>query len=183
MKRFFVGCLLLALVFPCVAQNNISQGELNIFDQWLDSHKDVRRDLTKNPNLIDNPTYLKDHPHFKAYLNQHPKTRDAVKANPSAFMQREQAFEKSENTSSAMTSNTGITKSELRNWDAYLDKHTDVRADLTKNPHLIDNPTYLKDHPHLRAFLDQHPNTRRELREHPETFMNREKGYEQQEKR
>lgn len=74
-----------------------------------------------------------------------------------------------------------ITKSELRNFDAYLDKHRDVRADLERDPKLIDDPGYLNKHPHLKAFLEHHPNTREELRENPQAFMHRENQYDKAE--
>ena len=56
-----------------------------------------------------------------------------------------------------------------------------MRADLTKNPSLIDDPSYLNNHPHLKEFLEQHPNTRAQLKQHPKMFMNREQRYEKSE--
>ena len=81
----------------------------------------------------------------------------------------------------AQAKDNDITKSELRNFDGYLDKHQDVRADLERNPKLIDDPAYLSKHPHLKAFLEQHPNTREELRENPNFFMHRENAFEKNE--
>jgi len=81
----------------------------------------------------------------------------------------------------AQAKDKDITKSEVRNFDAYLDKHQDVRADLEKNPKLIDDPAYLDKHPHLKVFLEHHPNTREELRENPQAFMHRENRYEKTE--
>ncbi|HZU42985.1 MAG TPA: hypothetical protein VE994_09965 [Terriglobales bacterium] len=159
------------------ADKDITQSEMRNFDQYLDKHQDVRSDLSKNPNLINDPNYLAKHPHLKAFLEEHPNTRQELKENPSAFMKSEGSYEKAENGSQA-----GISQAELRNWDAYLDQHKDVKADLSKNPGLIDDPNYLAKHPHLKAFLEQHPNTRAQLKAHPEKFMNREKAYESSEK-
>jgi hypothetical protein len=154
------------------------QGAIEIFDHWLDTHSDVRADLYNNPNLINDPVYLRDHPNLKAYLDQHPITKQQLSANPSAFMQAEKAHESSENPGAPKDD---ITKSELRNWNDYLDKHEDVRDDLTKNPNLIDDPAYLQKRPHLREFLEDHPNTRRELKENPKLFMSREQDYDKHE--
>jgi len=159
------------------ADKDATRSEMRNFDQYLDQHKDVRADLTKNPNLINDPSYIAKHPHLKAFLEQHPNTRQELKENPSAFMKSEGAYEKSENQGQS-----GISQSELRNWDSYLDQHKDVRADLSKNPNLVDDPSYLAKHPHLKAFLEEHPNTRQQLKAHPEQFMNREKSYESTEK-
>jgi|SRR5437660_4543639 len=184
----FSTCLLagaLALGIPGVAfaqqrgDKDITQSELRNFDAYLDQHPDVRSDLAKDPTLIDNPAYLNKHPHLKEFLEQHPNTRRELKENPRAFMQREKGFEKGE--AGEASHKTDITQSELRNWDEYLDRHSDVRADLSKNPNLIDDPKYLNDHPHLKEFLEKHPNTREELKENPKLFMNRERQYEKTE--
>ena len=84
-------------------------------------------------------------------------------------------------TMQAQAKDNDITRSELRNFDNYLDKHPDVRADLERNPKLIDDPGYLKKHPHLKDFLEHHPNTREELRENPQAFMHRENRYDKAE--
>jgi hypothetical protein len=81
----------------------------------------------------------------------------------------------------AQAKGNDTTKSELRNFDGYLDKHPDVRADLERNPKLIDDPGYLSKHPHLKTFLEHHPNTREELRENPQAFMHRENRYDKKE--
>ncbi len=159
------------------ADKDITRSEMRNFDQYLDQHRDVRNDLSKNPNLVNDPNYLAKHPHLKAFLEEHPNTREELKENPSAFMKSEGSLEKAENRGE-----TGISQTELRNWDSYLDKHKDVQSDLSKNPGLIDDPNYLAKHPHLKQFLEQHPNTRAQLKAHPEVFMNREKSYEKSEK-
>jgi phage-related protein len=152
-----------------------TQTEIRNFDQYLDQHYDVRNDLTKNPSLVDDANYLAKHPHLKAFLEQHPNTRQQLKQNPSAFLKSESSLQKAQNA------NTPITQSELRNWDAYLDKHQDVKADLAKNPNLVNDPTYVAKHPHLRDYLENHPNTRQELRDNPAAFVSRENTYEKNE--
>ena len=173
--------LVLLVCFPSTGKaqqndNDVTRSELQNFDAYLDKHLDVRADLSRNPNLIDDAAYLNRHPHLKNFLKHHPNTRRELKENPAGFMQREKAREKSEAGEVPRTSD--ITQSELRNWDAYLDKHKDVERDLSRNPNLIDDSAYLNNHPHLKAFLEQHPNTRRELKENPKAFMSRERGYE-----
>lgn len=180
-KRICIWTMALAMMLGVsavtFAQQTATRSEMRNFDQYLDKHQDVRNDLAKNPNLVDDPSYLAKHPHLKAFLEQHPNTRAELKQNPGAFMKSENAYEKSENQGGA-----GISQAELRNWDGYIDKHKDVQADLSKNPNLIDDPAYLAKHPHLKAFLEQHPNTREQLKAHPEQFLSREKSYESHEK-
>ena len=159
--------------------DDITRNELSSFDAYLDKHHDVRDDLNRNPNLINDQSYLAKHPHLREFLEQHPNVREELKENPSAFVHRENSFEKTEGAGGQPRSD--ITQSELRNWDEYIDKHKDVQADLSKNPNLIDDPKYLSSHPHLREFLEKHPNTREELKENPQKFLNREKQYEKNE--
>ena len=181
---FVLVAALTCLPIPGNAQvkdNDTTRSELRNFDSYLDKHQDVRADLEKNPNLINDPAYVNRHPHLKAFLEHHPNTREELKENPSAFMHRENAFEKSEGGEARRGSD--ITQAELRNWDDYLDKHKDVQRDLSKNPNLINDPAYVNKHPHLKDFLEDHPNTREELKENPKAFMNREKRYEKAEDR
>lgn len=159
--------------------SDITRSELSSFDAYLDKHHDVRDDLNKNPNLINDSAYLGKHPHLREFLEQHPNLREELKENPRAFMQRENSFEKNEGAPAGGRSD--ITQSELHNWDEYLDKHKDVQADLSRNPNLVNDPAYLSKHPHLKEFLEHHPNTREELKENPRAFMNRERHYEKNE--
>jgi hypothetical protein len=46
----------------------------------------------------------------------------------------------------------------------YLSKHPNEAAQIQANPRLIDNPTYIKNHPALAYFLDNHPNVRKTIR-------------------
>ena len=179
-RRTYAWILAAAMVLGLSAVSYAQQptnSEVRNFDQYLDKHQDVRNDLTKNPSLVDDANYLAKHPHLKAFLEQHPNTRQQLKANPGAFLKSENAYEKNEN----MGVGGGVTASELRNWDAYIDKHPDVKADLSKNPHLIGDPNYVAKHPHLKAFLEEHPNTRAQIEAHPAEFLNREKMYEKSE--
>ena len=187
-------CLLVLALCTCLPvlasaqtkHSDVTRSELSSFDSYLDKHHDVRDDLNKNPNLINDQSYLAKHPHLQEFLEQHPNLRQELKENPSAFMQRENSFEKNEGAGERTAgtdrgANSDITQSELRNWDEYIDKHKDVQADLSKNPSLVDDPKYLSSHPHLREFLEKHPNTREELKENPQKFLNREKQYENNE--
>ena len=95
--RYF-SAWIIALGFAlCISTLSFGQvGAMAIFDQWLDKHEDVRNDLTKNPNLIDDPAYLQKRPHLRAFLEDHPNTRRELKDNPKLFMSRESAYDKAQ---------------------------------------------------------------------------------------
>ncbi len=162
---------------PAVAQNpnpDITRGELRAFDGYLDSHPQVADQLRRDPSLLDDKNYLKANPSLRDFLEDHPNTRRELQETPNYFMARERSFDRREG-------DNDITRTELRNFDQYLDGHRQVAEDLRKNPRLIDDPGYLAKHPGLRDWLEYHPNTRRELRENPNYFMARERGYEKHE--
>jgi hypothetical protein len=76
-----------------------------------------------------------------------------------------------------------INRAELRNFDQFLDSHPQIRAELSRDPSLVNNREYVEKHQELRAFLDSHPGVREELRQNPGVFMRREAGYERAEDR
>lgn len=76
-----------------------------------------------------------------------------------------------------------IKRAELRNFDQFLDSHPQIRAELSRNPSLVNNREYVEKHQELRTFLEGHPGVREELRENPGVFMHREAGYERAEDR
>jgi len=79
---------------------------------------------------------------------------------------------------SAQQRNPDITRQELANFDRFLDSHPQIRADLTRNPNLINDARYVREHEELREFLATHDGVREELRETPTAFMRRENRYD-----
>lgn len=71
----------------------------------------------------------------------------------------------------------------LEGFDGYLDRHPEVREQLSKDPHLIDNPEYLEKHPELRGYMQAHPHAAMAFRRHPDRFMHREHVYNRSERR
>jgi hypothetical protein len=70
--------------------------EVAAFDQYLDKHPEVAKELRENPNLINDPTWLSKHPALQNWLKNHPRAMQELKENPKAFMRRERQFEKHE---------------------------------------------------------------------------------------
>jgi len=65
----------------------------------------------------------------------------------------------------------------LKNQDEFLDSHQNIDNDLRKDPRLIDNRDYVRNHPELQTYLHDHPNIRREWREHPRNVMHRDETW------
>jgi len=175
--------LLVLLVFvlslgtAMAAQNpnpDITRRELQNFDNFLDTHPAVDKELTKTPRLIEDPAYIAAHPELKTFLADHPGVREEMKETPRFFMHREEQFDKS---------GRDITHREAASLDVFLDAHPGVERDLRKDPSLAKNPEFLSRHPEFSEYLGKHPAVKADLVENPKAFMRREAQYEKNEKR
>jgi len=64
-----------------------------------------------------------------------------------------------------------IPANELRDFQAFLNGHPEVREDLSKNPNLVKDPKYLQAHSGLNQFLQSHPHIRQEADANPSGFV------------
>ena len=55
-------------------------------DQFLDGHQQIDKDLTANPSLATNNTYLDQHQDLRTFLNDHPDLREQFAENPTNLM-------------------------------------------------------------------------------------------------
>ncbi len=67
------------------------------FGEFLDSHVNISKDLSKNPSLAKNQEYIANHPELKEYLNAHPEVRQELMANPQRFVASARQFNNSKN--------------------------------------------------------------------------------------
>jgi len=69
--------------------DSISRQELSNFDHFLNNHERIARDLRSNPNLVNDPAYIRSHPDLKEFLRTHHGVRDELRQNPGRFLARE----------------------------------------------------------------------------------------------
>ena len=150
--------------------------ELASYDRFLDSHKEIAEQLRKNPYLVDNQEYIKTHPALQEYLQNHPDVQQEIHEDPTAFLEAEHRYDTREDARDNDT-----TRRELASFDGFLDKHREISEQLRKNPSLVNNPDFVKNHPALETFLQNNPGVRQEIRENPNAFMQQEARYDQQE--
>jgi phage-related protein len=144
--------------------------ELANMDRFLDSHREIAEQLRKDPSLINNATWVGQHPQLQEFLQTHPGVREEFRENPNAFMRQEERFDRRDTT-----------VTELANIDRFLDSHREVAEQLRKDPSLINNATWVGQHPQLQEFLQTHPGVREEFRENPNAFMRQEERFDQRE--
>jgi hypothetical protein len=75
---------------------DIDQADVKAFDEFLDSHPEVAKDLRQNPSLVDDQQFVSSHPGLKEFLESHPNIRKEIKAHPEAFMNKEKKYEHQE---------------------------------------------------------------------------------------
>jgi len=161
---------------------DLTRQQVATFDQFLDSHPDIAKQLQANPSLVNNDEFMENHPALQTFLSNHPELREELKENPAFFMQRENRFEMAENRISnppASTPNPDLSNQQLVTFDRFLDHHKGIAKDLEQNPSLINDQKFIKRHKELRSFLKNHPEVREELKENPSLFMREEARLEQ----
>ncbi len=152
------------------------RGQLASMDRFLDSHPEIAEQLRKNPSLVNNEEFVEKHPALQSYLQQHPGVREEFTENPNAFLQREQRFDQREDNR-----DRDRTRGQLASMDRFLDSHPEIAEQLRKNPSLVNNEEFVEKHPALQSYLQQHSGVREEFTENPNAFMQREQRFDQRE--
>jgi hypothetical protein len=155
--------------FPPVQDNDTTRRELARFDQFLDGHREIAKQLHRNSSLVNNREFVENHPALQTFLQQHPGIREEIAENPNAFMRQEERFDRREDAR-----DNDITRRELASFDRFLDSHRETAEQLRRNPSLINNREFVDKHPELQTYLQQHPGVREELTENPNAFMRQE---------
>ena len=97
LQLLLVGAMgIVAMPQTARADNDITRGEVARFDNFLDRHPEINRDLNRNPNLINDREYVARHPELREYLGQHREIREELRENPRQFMSREHRHERRE---------------------------------------------------------------------------------------
>ena len=148
---------------------DVTRGELSNMDRFMDSHPEIAEQLRKDPSRINNKDFIKDHPELKEFLAQHPELREEFKENPNAFMRQEQRFDRREDSN--LGRDRDVNGAELASFHEFLQSHSAISKELSKDPSLVKNQEYLDKHPELQTYLQNHPEVREEANEHPQSFL------------
>jgi len=153
-----------------------TRGELASFDHFLDSHPELAEKLRQDPSLINNHKFVSHNHALRDYLKDHPEVREELKENPNAFMRQEQRFDRRDDVR-----DRDVTRGELANMDRFLDSHPEIAEQLRRDPALVNDRGFVKNHPALQEFFEQHPGVREEVRENPNAFMHQEERFDRRE--
>jgi len=83
------AALTLAMAGPALAQEPSHGAVANADYSFFDTHRDLARQLSRNPALIDDRHFVDSHPALHEYLRTHPEVRREFKEHPYQFMHSE----------------------------------------------------------------------------------------------
>jgi hypothetical protein len=158
-----------------------NRGEMASMDRFLDGHPEIAEQVRKDPSLLTNEQFVKQHPALQTYLQQHPQVRDEIAQNPNNFMQREQHFDQREDGMDRNGMDRDRNRGEMASMDRFLDGHPEIAEQVRKDPSLLTNKKFVDQHPALQTYLQQHPQVRQEVAENPNNFMQQEQRFDRQE--
>ena len=151
-----------------VQDSDITRQELAQFDQFLDGHREIAEQVRRDPSLVNNDQFVRNHPALQTFMQQHPTVREELKENPNAFMHQEARYDRSEDRM----------RDERVRFDRFLDGHREIAEQLRKNPKLINDEAYVKGHPELQTYLQDHPELRQAVRNNPDPYVRQGEGYD-----
>jgi len=154
---------------------DVTRTELANMDRFMDSHPEIAEQLRRDPSLVDNKTFVANHPALQQFLADHPGVREEYKENPNGFMHQEERYDRREDR------DRDVTRGELANMDRFMDGHPEIAEQLRKDPSLVNNKTFVANHPALQQFLAEHPGVREEYKENPNAFMHQEERFDRRE--
>jgi hypothetical protein len=141
-------------------------GELVIFGQFLDQHREIAEQVRKDPSLIDHQDFVQNHPALQTFLQDHPGIRQQATQDPNAFMHEEDAVMHDSNTG-----NHDPMHDHMMDFGGFLRSHSDIRNDLSNNPSKVKDNDYVRNHTELVAYLNTHADVRAELMANPQNFV------------
>jgi hypothetical protein len=170
--------------------DRINPRDMAEMNRFMDNHPEIAEQLRKEPTLVDNRVWVGKHPALQQYLQAHPQLADAFRAHPDQFMSDEEHYEHHEGQwnygSYARVNqandqrqgndqrNDQRNRGELTGFGQFLGSHSNVAAELGKDPSLVNNQEYVASHPELDEYLKAHPAVSQQLAQNPQSVMSSE---------
>lgn len=148
-----------------IQANDSTRGDAAQFREFLDTHPDVAESLRADPSLLDNKGFVKHHSELKNFLRDNPGVRESARQNPTAFMQQADEFGR----------DRGVRDQDRdgREFRQFMDSHPEIGEQVRRDPTLLENREFVKNHPDLQAFYEDHSGIRNEVGQDPDAFMRR----------
>jgi len=172
----WVGALLLSasVVIPTSSmardygRTRISDADLRSFERYLDEHWETAQELYRDPDLINDRQYVRDHQALRNWLEDHPEAAREIRDNPRAVLWQERGRRSRDEDSS-----TRLTDRQRRRWDEFLDEHRAIARDLSRNPDLVNDTRYVHDHEPLDDWFHEHREAAAIIMANPSAYLAR----------
>ena len=139
------------------------------FGRFLDGHREIAEQVRKDPSLLDNRNFVQSHPALQTYLQDNPGVRDQLRQDPNTFTQQAEFHDRD--------SNRDAMNDRMAGFGGFLDSHSDIRRDLSKDPNVVKDHEYVQNHAELNTYLNAHPDVRDDLMANPQSFVQGAKQY------
>ena len=182
------GAALLGLGLPARAQsrrpaqnptpaqaeaNDSTRAEVAQFRDFLDAHPKIAKQVRKDPALLDNRDFVKDHPALQAFFRDHAAIRNDVAQSPDAFLNQS-----NHSAQDFYSRDRDLKDRNLAAFHRFAGTHPEIAEQLRKDPELIKSRHFVNGYPELRSFLRQHPELYSEMRQNPKAFMQQERRFD-----
>jgi hypothetical protein len=155
------------------AANHGDRRDMANFDRFLDDHREIAEQVRKDPSLLDNRNFVQNHPALQTYFQDNPGVHDQLRQDPNAFMRQEDAYDRDSNMRDRDAFRRNVAE-----FDRFLDGHREIAEQVRKDPSLLDNRNFVRDHPALQTYFQDNPGVRDQLRQDPNAFMRQEDAYD-----
>lgn len=153
----------------------LSDRDLRSFEAFLDSHDDTAQELYRDPELIKNERFLRGHSELREWLDDHREAAQVIQADPRAVIWQERTATGREREESRPTT-ARMSEQDLRSFEDYLSSHDETAQELYRNPELINDRSYVREHKSLRDWLDDHREAAAAIQADPQKFLQRERS-------
>lgn len=140
------------------------------WEEFLDEHRTIARDLSRNPNLVNDTGYVDDHDSLDDWFDDHREAAAIIRANPNAYITR------SSRSSESDPDYGQPTESDIQSFEQYLDQNWEIADALYREPDLIKSRQFLRDNPSLEDWMQAHPAAARAIRERPQDYLWRQRS-------
>ena len=154
------------------------------FDRFLDEHREIAEQVRKDPSLLDNRDFVRNHAALQTYLQDNPGVRDQIRQDPNAFMRQEDARDSNmrdhdgggpdRDPDRRDMTNRDNDRRDVASFDRFLDGHREIAEQVRKDPSLLDNRDFVRNHAALQTYLQDNPGVRDQIRQDPNAFMRQE---------
>jgi hypothetical protein len=150
--------------------------DIATMDRFLDNHPEIAEQLKKDPKLIDDKKWVAAHPQLQQFMADHPEVRQQFDEHPYAFMREENRYDRWEDRHDGDRHDGDMDRGQLSSFHNFLEGHSAIAAEISKNPTLATNDEYLQNHSELQAYLQANPEIKQQLSQNPQSFIKSSQG-------